>query len=313
MNITWDTNGSPRTTPVPRGVQRRSGGAQRRHTPAHAAARAPRVGVRPVLRPPPGGGSRRRRRHRTRRPGLPGLGPGRPRRPPRRRAPVGARRPRRRRPEPPTRRAIALGSRRRHRPRRVVRRGCRDGPTRARRRRSGPAVLGFGPKPRTASFWQRRMPHETTLHAWDAARALGYADPLDRELAADGVDEVVTIFVPRQVRLGRLEPAAVSVELRATDAPGWGPWRLAPAGVVPDARTPSCRRRPRSAAPAVAARALRRPRRGRWRDRGRRRGRRPDRARAAPDPDRASASPPGRHAFSAVRMRSTRSCHEPSV
>ncbi len=99
----------------------------------------------------------------------------------------------------------------------------------------GQPCWGFGPKPRTASFWQRRVPHETTLHAWDAARALGHADPLDPELAADGVDEVVTMFVPRQVRLSRLEPAEVSVELRATDAPGWGPWLLAPAGEVPDA------------------------------------------------------------------------------
>jgi uncharacterized protein (TIGR03083 family) len=85
----------------------------------------------------------------------------------------------------------------------------------------------FGPQPRTAAFWQRRMPHETTLHAWDAHAALGQELPLDRVLALDGVDEVVTMFVPRQVRLGRLVPPAHAVELRATAARrGVGPWRL---------------------------------------------------------------------------------------
>jgi uncharacterized protein (TIGR03083 family) len=85
----------------------------------------------------------------------------------------------------------------------------------------------FGPPPRTAAFWQRRMPHETTLHAWDAHSALGQDLPLDPNLALDGIDEVVTMFVPRQVRLGRLVPPHHVVELRATDAkPDVGPWRL---------------------------------------------------------------------------------------
>ena len=85
----------------------------------------------------------------------------------------------------------------------------------------------FGPPPRTAAFWQRRMPHETTLHAWDAHAALGEDLPLDRDLALDGVDEVVTMFVPRQIRLGRLTAPTHAVELRATDAPpGVGPWQL---------------------------------------------------------------------------------------
>lgn len=85
----------------------------------------------------------------------------------------------------------------------------------------------FGPPPRTVAFWQRRMPHETTLHAWDAHAALGEDLPLDRDLALDGVDEVVTMFVPRQVRLGRLVPPPHALELRATDAPqGVGPWKL---------------------------------------------------------------------------------------
>ena len=81
------------------------------------------------------------------------------------------------------------------------------------------------------------MPHETTLHAWDAHSALGQELPLDRDLALDGVDEVVTMFVPRQVRLGRLVPPPHVVELRAADAPSdIGPWRLFDGdGSAPDA------------------------------------------------------------------------------
>ncbi len=94
----------------------------------------------------------------------------------------------------------------------------------------------FGPHPRTASFWQRRMPHETALHAWDAHAALGADLPLDRDLALDGVDEVVTMFVPRQVRLGRLAPPPYALELRAADAPhGAGPWRVFGDERAPDA------------------------------------------------------------------------------
>jgi len=96
---------------------------------------------------------------------------------------------------------------------------------------------GFGPPPRTAAFWQRRMPHETALHAWDAECAIGRPATIDPALATDGLDEVVGMFVPRQVRLRRLEPLLDAVDLRATDAPGRGPWRLGPdaAATPPDA------------------------------------------------------------------------------
>jgi len=99
----------------------------------------------------------------------------------------------------------------------------------------------FGPRPRTAAFWFRRQAHETAMHAWDAERALTDApQPVDPELALDGVDEVVTMFVPRQILLGRLAPPEQVVELRAVGAQGQfgGPgatWRLAAAGPPADA------------------------------------------------------------------------------
>ncbi len=64
---------------------------------------------------------------------------------------------------------------------------------------------GFGPAPRTVRFWLRRQAHETALHRWDAEHALTGSATLDDELARDGLDEVATVFLPRQLRLGRLE------------------------------------------------------------------------------------------------------------
>jgi uncharacterized protein (TIGR03083 family) len=51
---------------------------------------------------------------------------------------------------------------------------------------------------RTTSFWRRRQLHEVTIHRWDAQP---YA--ISDEVGADGVDEVLDFFLPRQVHLGR--------------------------------------------------------------------------------------------------------------
>lgn len=90
-------------------------------------------------------------------------------------------------------------------------------------------LVGTGP----ASFWRRRQVHETLVHLHDlrAARTGSGPDvatlaPIDvpAELWADSVDEVVHMFVPRQVRLGRAEPPAAPVRLEASDL-GWS-WTL---------------------------------------------------------------------------------------
>jgi uncharacterized protein (TIGR03083 family) len=80
----------------------------------------------------------------------------------------------------------------------------------------------FGPRPRTAAFWIRRQAHETALHASDAAASQGASRPLDPDLALDGIAEVAGVFVPRQVRLGRIPPLPAALAL---EAPG-GRWVL---------------------------------------------------------------------------------------
>jgi uncharacterized protein (TIGR03083 family) len=75
-------------------------------------------------------------------------------------------------------------------------------------------LLGRGP----ASFWRRRQLHETLVHLWDLRTAGGLTLDVDAAVWADTVDEVVTVMQPRQVRMGRMEPLPVPIELRATDA-----------------------------------------------------------------------------------------------
>ena len=76
----------------------------------------------------------------------------------------------------------------------------------------------FGPR-KVAGFWRRRQVHETTMHLLDALASQDRAGEwwVDPGLAWDGVDEVATVFYPRQVRLGRTEPLAGTLRLVAED------------------------------------------------------------------------------------------------
>lgn len=72
---------------------------------------------------------------------------------------------------------------------------------------------------RTSGFWRRRQVHEVTMHLYDALASQHATDnwDVDAELGWDGVDEVATVFYPRQVRLGRTAPLPAPVRLTATD------------------------------------------------------------------------------------------------
>lgn len=79
-----------------------------------------------------------------------------------------------------------------------------------------PTFLHDSPAPR--AFWARRQCHETTMHAVDAqAAALGRLPRAEetwigRDVALDGVDELLLGFVPRsKSRLRSTEPVTVAV------------------------------------------------------------------------------------------------------
>jgi uncharacterized protein (TIGR03083 family) len=97
-------------------------------------------------------------------------------------------------------------------------------------------VWTFGVPPRKVEFWLRRQPHETSMHLGDARRALGLPHAVGPDFAADGVDEVVTLMAPRQVRLDRIPRIEHGVRLVATDVPG-SSWVLAGDGTDPRAAT----------------------------------------------------------------------------
>ncbi|MEU4767063.1 maleylpyruvate isomerase family mycothiol-dependent enzyme [Actinosynnema sp. NPDC023794] len=61
----------------------------------------------------------------------------------------------------------------------------------------------------TLGFWVRRMAHETAVHRVDAQSATGSAAPLEPGLAADGVDEVLRLW------LGCHQPPGVHTSGRA--------------------------------------------------------------------------------------------------
>jgi len=98
----------------------------------------------------------------------------------------------------------------------------------------------FGPKPRLVEFWIRRQAQETFVHLWDAQAASGISLRNDDELALDGIDEVVNVFFPRQVRLGRTVPLEQGVDLHVSDFPGrecvlagdGGPADVVPVGTI---------------------------------------------------------------------------------
>ena len=50
--------------------------------------------------------------------------------------------------------------------------------------------------PGTASFWIRRAAAETTIHRFDAERALGQASVLSPDRAGDGIDEALEFALP---------------------------------------------------------------------------------------------------------------------
>jgi uncharacterized protein (TIGR03083 family) len=82
----------------------------------------------------------------------------------------------------------------------------------------------FMNQPAEVRFWFRRQAHETSVHRWDAQNAVapGGADPIDVELALDGVDELLDVILP----LGyQGDDLGGTVHLHATDSPH-GEWLI---------------------------------------------------------------------------------------
>jgi uncharacterized protein (TIGR03083 family) len=78
-----------------------------------------------------------------------------------------------------------------------------------------------------AGFWARRRMHELVVHGVDARQAIGLPVTLDPGLAADGIDEVFHVFLPRMLQRGAAPAVTVPVSVEATDS--GDAWTLMPA------------------------------------------------------------------------------------
>ena len=72
----------------------------------------------------------------------------------------------------------------------------------------------------TVGWWRRRQAMETALHLWDVSHATGAPGRIDPELGADGVDELLTEFLPGYLGRHPVPELRGSFHVHATDTPG---------------------------------------------------------------------------------------------
>jgi uncharacterized protein (TIGR03083 family) len=86
----------------------------------------------------------------------------------------------------------------------------------------------------TAGFWQRRMAHETAVHRWDAQLAHGSPEPVDADLASDGIDENFEVMVPSRRRWAEhpRQGSGETYHFHRADGPGEWLVRFTPEGPV---------------------------------------------------------------------------------
>lgn len=74
----------------------------------------------------------------------------------------------------------------------------------------------FLPAESDRAFWGRRQAHETAIHAVDAAIAAGESVPFEPSFAADGIDELVTGWLPHRLRRVAADPP-IALTITTTD------------------------------------------------------------------------------------------------
>lgn len=83
-------------------------------------------------------------------------------------------------------------------------------------------VWNWSNQPHTAYFVARRMAHELAIHRYDAQRAFDVAQPVDPELALDGLDELADVILPRvAMREGVELPATIALVATEEGGSSW--------------------------------------------------------------------------------------------
>jgi uncharacterized protein (TIGR03083 family) len=78
----------------------------------------------------------------------------------------------------------------------------------------------------TYRFWPRRQTHEVTVHTVDVERAAGRDLAIDADIAADGIDEVLTVFAKRMADRGFGADVTAPIVLAPSDVDA--SWTVSP-------------------------------------------------------------------------------------
>ncbi|MGF1598731.1 MAG: maleylpyruvate isomerase family mycothiol-dependent enzyme [Acidimicrobiales bacterium] len=81
--------------------------------------------------------------------------------------------------------------------------------------------------PQDGQWWLRRLAQETSMHRWDVQSAVTTPDGIDPDLARDGIDEVLEVFVPSRMHFDALDAVGATIHLHGTDTgPEASEWLL---------------------------------------------------------------------------------------
>jgi len=69
----------------------------------------------------------------------------------------------------------------------------------------------------TFGFWPRRQMNEVNVHSFDAAAAAGGEIVIESDAAADGIDELLTVMVPRMAQRGIIPDLTAPLAIAPTD------------------------------------------------------------------------------------------------
>jgi uncharacterized protein (TIGR03083 family) len=77
------------------------------------------------------------------------------------------------------------------------------------------------PSQQNVGFWMRRMANETSIHRWDAQTGFGNPGAIDADLAADGIEEMLTVYAPQQCGpQSTLDGRGETFRFERSDGPG---------------------------------------------------------------------------------------------
>ncbi len=83
-----------------------------------------------------------------------------------------------------------------------------------------PAWVFVSSAPQKVGWWYRRQALESTVHRFDAESASRTPDPIEAPLAAEGIDEYLTQFLPGILRRNPVEGLTGTLHVHATDTAG---------------------------------------------------------------------------------------------